>query len=157
MPDLNTDGMTKVTWMLTCSTTSAPTTAELNAGVSLESYITPDGLDIAVTTTGIDAGSLASTQDQQIPGRRRDDIKLTMKQQGQAAAPWTTFASRPSGFLVVRRDIAASTAWTAAQNVQVYPCRAGDRQQLKPAANDLSKFEVSFFVTAPVVDSATVG
>ena len=38
------DGKTKVVWMLTCATQTAPTAAELLAGVDLETFITPDGL-----------------------------------------------------------------------------------------------------------------
>lgn len=156
MADIISDGMTKVTWMLTCSTTSSPTTAQLNAGVSLENYITPDGLNITVETAAVDTGDIASTQDSEIPGRRKDSITLTFKSQGHSAVPWTTFASRPDGFLVVRRSVATTTAWTAGQVVAVYPCRAGDRQDIAPAPNEVEKFSVGMFVTDVVEDSAVV-
>lgn len=154
--DILADGMTRVSWVPTISNTSAPTTAELNAGVALESFITPDGLGINTSTDTVDNSALNSTQSTVLPGRRADEVSLTFKQQGQSAAPWTTFASRPSGFLVVRRGVASATAWTAAQKVQVYPCTAGDRQILPPAANELEKFTVPLMVTAAVVDTATV-
>lgn len=156
MPDIISDAMTKVSWVTTISNTSAPTTSELNAGVALESYITPDGLSINTSTDTVDNSALNSNQSTVLPGRRGDEVSLTFKLQGQAAAPWTTFASRPAGYLVVRRSVASSTAWTAAQKVQVYPCTAGDRQLLPPAANELEKFTVPFMVTATVVDAAAV-
>jgi len=156
MPDLISDGLTKVSWALTCSSTSAPTAAEANAGVSLEGFITPDGLDISRTTAMVDTGALSSTQDSEVPGRRKDSVTLTFKHQGDAVAPYTTFASRPSGFLFVRYGVASTTTWTAAQRVDVYPCQAGDRMRMKPAPNEVLKFSVNLAVSGVVVDAATM-
>jgi len=154
--DILADGNTRLSWVTTISNTAAPTTSELNAGVALESFVTPDGLSISTSTDTVDNSALNSTQSTVLPGRRGDEISLTFKQQGQGAAPWTTFASRPAGYLVVRRGIASTTAWTASQKVQVYPCTAGDRQLQPPAANELEKFTVPLMVTAAVNDAATV-
>lgn len=156
MPDIVADGATRVSWVTTISNTAAPTTAELNAGVALEGFITPDGLKIGTSTDGIDSSALNSTQNTQVAGRRKDDVELTFKNQGQGAAPWTTFAGKPTGYVVVRRSIAATTAWAASQKVQVFPAQAGDRQLVPPAANDLEKFVVPFFVSGTVQDAATV-
>lgn len=156
MPDIISDAMTRVSWVTSISNTAAPTTSELNAGVALESFITPDGLGISTSTDTVDNSALNSNQSTTLPGRRGDEISLTFKQQGQSAAPWTTFASRPAGYLVVRRGVASTTAWTASQKVQVYPCTAGDRQLLPPAANELEKFTVPLMVTGTVNDAATV-
>jgi hypothetical protein len=157
MPDIISDGQTKVSWVVTISNTAAPTAAELNAGTGLEGFITPDGLGITTSTDGVDNTSIASTQSTQVAGRRADELEVTFKQQGQAAAPWTTFASRPNGHLVVRRGVATATAWTAAQKVQVFPAQAGDRQMVAPAPNEVEKFMVRFFVSGVVQDAATVG
>ncbi len=156
MADILVDGNIKIWWANAIASTAAPTVAELTAAVALETFVTPDGLDIQVTTDAVDVGSIASTQDQEIPGRRKDAITLTFKQQGQDVPPWTTFSLRPDGFLVVRRDVPTGTAATAAQKVQVYPARAGDCQQIKGAKNEASKFSVPLFVTGPVQDRATV-
>lgn len=156
MADIISDGMTRVSWVSTISNTAAPTTSELNAGVALESFITPDGLKITTGTDGVDNSSLVSTQSTQVAGRRSDQLELTFKQQGQGAAPWTTFASRPNGYLVVRRGVAAATAYASSQKLQVFPAQAGDRQMVSPAANEVEKFVVSFFVTAVVQDAASV-
>lgn len=156
MADLISDGLTKVNWVTTISNTAAPTAAEINAGVSLESFITPDGLGISTSTDAVDAASLASTQDAEIPGRRKDTITLTFKDQGESAAPWTTFASRPSGYLVVRRGIASTTTFAAAQKVHVYPATAGDRQPMASAKNEVLKFQLPIFVTGTVQASVAV-
>lgn len=156
MADLISDGLTKVSWVTTISNTSAPTAAELTAGVSLEGYLTPDGFGITTSTDAVDASSLASTQDAEIPGRRKDSGSLTFKNQGESAAPWTTFASRPSGYVVARYGVASTTAFTAAQKVHVWPATAGDRQPQPSAKNEVLKFMVPIFVTGTVQASVAV-
>jgi hypothetical protein len=156
MADILGDGMIKVGWVTTLSSTTAPTAVQVTAGVDLETFITPDGLAITTSTDAVDASSIASNQYQEIPGRRKDSITLTFKSQGDAAAPWTTFASRPSGFLVVRYGVAPATDWTATQIVDVYPCTAGDRQRMSTAANEMLKFQVMLFVTSPAVPSVAL-
>lgn len=156
MADILGDGMIKVGWVTTISNTAAPTATEVTAGVDLETFIVPDGLDIATSTDAVDASSIASNQYQEIPGRRKDGITLTFKSQGDAAAPFTTFASRPSGYLVVRYGVAPTTDWTAAQKVDIYPCTAGDRLRVSPAANEMLKFQVPLFVTAPAIPSVAL-
>jgi len=154
--DIVSDGFTRISWITSVSNPAAPTTAELNAGVALESYITADGLDMTTETQEVDNSALNSTQNTALVGRRGDSVELTFKSQGKAGAPWTTFASNPNGWLVRRSGLAASTAWTAAQKVTVIPCQAGYRQEMPPAANTLEKFSVKFVISGTVQDGATV-
>lgn len=156
MPDIISDGMTRISWVASISNAGAPTVAELNAGVALESLITADGLDTPTTSDRVDNSSLASTQNTELIGRRTDQPTLTFKQQGKTAAPWTTFAGKPSGYLVRRTGVAASTAWTASQKVTVMPVQAGYRNELAAAKNEVEKFSVDFAVTGEVRDDATV-
>lgn len=154
MADIVSDGMTKVSWVTTISNTSAPTTTELNAGVALESFITPDGLNIDWSIDAVDTTALSSTFGAELPGRSSASIEVTMKDQGRDSAPWSTFASSPDGYLVVRRNLAASTAWTSSQTIEVYPGQAGVRRPIAPAANELSRFSVGIMPTsAPVMGS----
>lgn len=147
MADILGDGAIKVSWCTTVANVNTPTAAEATAGVALESFITPDGLDIQITTDEVDASSIGSNQYQTIPGRRKGAITLTMKNQGEQAVPFTTFAARVDGFLMVRYGVPSSTAYAAAQRVWVYPCRASDRAPISPAANEMLKFSVPLTVT----------
>lgn len=156
MADIVVDGNVRISWVSTISNTAAPTTAELGAGVALESFLMADGVEWGTESGEVETSPLNSTQNTALVGRRTDSISLTMKQQGKTAAPWTTFASTPSGYLVIRRAVAAATAWTATQKVTVAPCQAGFRSEVNPAANSLDKFTVKFAITGPVVDTATV-
>lgn len=155
MADIVSDGLTRVSWLTSCASTAAPTTAELNAGVALESFVTADGWNAKTSTDDVDNSALNSTQNTMLPGRRTDSIELTFKQQGKTATPWTTFASNPAGFLVRRSGVAATTAWAAAQKVTVYLVAAGFRDEKSPAKNELEKFAVDFKITGQTVDSAT--
>ena len=156
MADIISDGMTRVSWVSSISNTAAPTTTELNAGVALESYITADGWNASTDTADVDNSALNSTQNSVLAGRRTDSLELTFKQQGKGNAPWTTFASNPTGYLVRRSGVAASTAWASTQKVTVYPVQAGFRNELAPAPNTLEKFSVAFKISGAPVDTAAV-
>lgn len=125
MADIVSDGKTRVAWVPTVSDTSAPTTSEIGAGVVLETFLTPDGLSLDFGNDDVDTTALGSTFSAKLPGRQTLSAELTLKDQGRAAAPWSTFAGKPDGYVVVRRNVAVSTAWTAADLVEVYPVQPG--------------------------------
>lgn len=153
MADIINDGMTRIWWVTSISNTAAPTAAEITAGVDLTGFTTADGLEDGGETAGVDTTSLGSTSDTETPGRRTNNVELTMKNQGMAAAPWTTFASRPAGFFVKRSLVSVATAATAAQKVLVIPATAGDRHEIKPTKNELAKFKVKLFTTGAAVEA----
>lgn len=154
------DGMTKVIWLTSCANTAAPTAAEVAAGTALETYITPDGLDVSTEESRVDVGNLASVQDTEVAGRRKESINLTMHNLGMDAAPFSTFAPTagvyPSGFLVIRYGVAATTATAADDVVDVYTVTAGTRQRISPAANDVLKFSVRFYSTAQMAEAVDI-
>lgn len=156
MPDIVSDGLTRVTWVPSIASPAAPTAAELNGGVALEGFITADGWDASTSTDPVDNSALNSTQNTQLAGRRSDTVTLTFKQQGKTAAPWTTFAGQPTGYLVRRSGVASGTAWASGQKVTVYPVQAGYRDEKAPAKNEMEKFAVPFYMTGQVLDTAAV-
>lgn len=148
MADIIADGMVKVGWVTTLSSLTSPTATQITAGVDLESWLTADGLAVELGDESVDTSALNSTFSTEKAGRGTVQIELTFKDQGQGTPPWTTFASRPTGFLVVRTGVAASTDWAASQKVDVYSVVAGDRKPLAPAANEVAKFSIQLFSTA---------
>ena len=149
------DNNIKVWWVTTLSSTTSPTASQISAGTAIESWITADGLEISQDQNFVDVSVLNSASELQDFGRSKLDASLTMKRDSTDTA-WTTFASQPSGYLVVRRGVANTTAATAAQKVEVYPVKASIRMPIKPAANDMEKFTVKFALTADYVTEATV-
>lgn len=140
--DLISDGKTKVAWLPTISSLTAPTAAELNAAPDFTLRITPDGLKKDPTTAAVDTGSLGSRTDTEEVGRVKWDIEVTFKigSTPTEQLPYTTLTLGTHGFLVVRHDIDFETAFAAGQTVEVYPVACGQRARKASAANEVSKF-----------------
>lgn len=129
---------------------AAPTTAELNAGTQLDTLMTPDGLVGFEPDTGdVDNSKLSSTFSTTDVGRGSWSGTLIrlIKQTGSD----TVYNTLQYGFatnIVVRRDITSTTAWAAAQAVEVYPVKCGYIRNLAPEGNSEHKYESPLKVTA---------
>jgi len=142
------DGRVRVTSCTAIANIAAPTVAELNAGTALQGYITPDGLDIAMDTGGVDTSNLGSTFTTMRAGRRKPAITATMHHDSPTDTPYNLFVYRATGFLVVRRGVDATTAWTIGDKVEVYPYEAGEATQEKPEPDGTWDFTSPLFVTS---------
>lgn len=151
MADVFADGNTRVAFVPTISNIAAPTTAELNAGTLLQSFITSDGLmGFEATTAEVDTTSLASTFNTKTIGR--DDFSgtgLRLKKQTYGSdTVFTTLVRATSGYIAIRRGVTESTAWTSTQAVEIYPVTCGQRKMLAPEANSVQKYEVPTPITS---------
>lgn len=150
------DGRVKVYWLTACANIAAPTVAELNAGTALDPYITPDGLDISVTTNKVNVGNVGSTYTLERVGRRAPSIALTFHHDGTTGSTdpaWNLLTYRAVGFLAVRLGIDKATAWTASQggggangSLEMYPAECGDYNGVKPAPDTSWDFMVDLTV-----------
>jgi len=151
MADIVSDGMTKVAFVTTIAAPAAPTAAEMAAGEDLEGFLTPDGLGMDFGNDSVDVTALSSTYNAELPGRQTVSTELTFKHQGDAVAPFSTFAGKPEGYIVVRRNVDATDAWAENDVIEVYPVQIGTRRRMAPAANEVLKFTVqAFHTSAPV-------
>jgi hypothetical protein len=119
----NMKGNVRADYVPTISNTSAPTTAELNAGTALSLWINDDGLTLPADQNMVESSALGQTFLSQVPGSTGGTIELNMKRDAIPASDtaWNLFvAGQLSGYLVVRRGPPSATAWTAAQKVLVY-------------------------------------
>lgn len=154
MSDILIDGKVKVTFAPAVADTSAPTTAELGAGEDIEAFITPDGLAVELSDDSVDTSALNSTFTTMKVGRSSVTLNVTFKDQGKDNAPWTTFANRASGYMVVRRNIDSTDAYSVGDDVEVYTVKAGDHMIVPAAENEVSKFNIDLFSQAdPVLDA----
>lgn len=158
MADSLADGMTRVAYVPTIASKSAPTTTELNAGILLQSVITADGLiGFEATTAEVDTTSLASTFDTKTIGRDSfSGTTLRMKKQTSGDTAYTTLTRGTTGYIVIRRDITETTAWTSSQSVEVYPITVGQAKFLPPEANSVRKYEVPTMISDSAVLRATI-
>lgn len=144
------DGNTKVAFVPTISDTAAPTTAEIGAGTELAPQLTPDGLAISLSEDEVDTSTLNSTFSTTIPGRAKFDIQLTGQMDDTTNTAHDALdALNTDGYLVVRRDgTPESTAWTAADVVEVYPVRTGQISYPTGSANELQTWTVKLYNTS---------
>ena len=158
MADIPSDGNTRVFFVAAIASQAAPTVAELNAGLALQSLITADGLEgFEASTSDVDNTALNSTFDTVTIGRDKySGTMLRLKKQASGDTAFTTLVRGTAGYIVIRRDVAETTAWTIAQKCEVYPIVCGQTRRLKPEGNTLTRWEVDTkIVNAPSL-SATV-
>ncbi len=158
MPDSLADGRTRVYWVPTIANINAPTVAELNAGTLLHSTMTPDGLiGFEADTADVDNSALDSTFDTKVAGRAAySGTMLRLKKQTGTDTLYAFFVRDLAGYVVVRRDAAAATAWAASDKVEVYPAVTGETRLLGPEPNSIRKYEVPIKVSAQPALRSTV-
>jgi len=148
--DIYVDGFIRVAFVPTIANIAAPTTAELNAGTLLSSIVTADGLvGFEATTAEVDTTALDSTFDTKGIGRDSfDGTMLRLKKQDATDTVYNLLVRGTLGFIVIRRDVASATAWTAAQKVEVFPIVCGRERNLAPEANTVRRYEIPTMVTS---------
>lgn len=150
------DGRVRATWAAAVAVTGSPTVAECNAGTALETYITPDGLDVSMDTGGVDNSNLASQFTTNKAGRKKPSISVTIHHDGPTDTPYNLLVYRASGFLIIRRGVDRTQAWATGDKVEVYPVECGEPVQVKPAPDSIWDFMSPMFVTADPVTRAVV-
>lgn len=150
MADIVADGKTRVAWVPTIANIAAPTTAELNAGMLLQTLLTADGLSgFQPETAKVDTSSLASTFNTARNGRTSfDSPMLTLKKQDTGDTAYTTLIRDATGYIVIRNSITESTAWASTQPVRVYPVQCGEVQHVDVEENSLERYQVPLTVTS---------
>jgi hypothetical protein len=152
MADLLGDGNVKVTYVITLSSITAPTAAQLNAGVDLQTVLTKEGLDIAPEQTAVDNTNLSSTSETERAGTTKYTINLTVKRATTSLLDigYNTLVENQDGYLAVRRNLDHSTAWAAGQAAEIYPVQCGVQKDQPPKLNEPQTFMSQLFNhTAP--------
>lgn len=150
MPDITSDGKTRVAWVTSIANINAPTTTELNAGILLQSTLTADGLaGLQPETADVDTSSLASTFSTNVNGRTSfSNTRLRLKKQSGTDTIFTTLVRDTAGYLVIRRSVAESSAWASAQGVEVYPALCGEVARMDPEPNSVERYEIPLKITS---------
>ncbi len=150
MPDIITDGTTRVYYVPTISNIAAPTTTELNAGTQLDTIMTPDGLiGFEPDTADVDNSSLSSTFDTKLAGRAsfsNTGVRLK-KQSATADTVYNLLVRNLTGYIAVRRGVTSSTAWTSGDKLEVYPIICGEVSNQPPEANSVQRYMVPLKIT----------
>lgn len=149
MADYYNDGMIKVAFVPTITNVDAPTVAEITAGVDLEGRLTADGLNISGDTASVDTSKLNSSVNSETIGRDSYTVSLTYVRgsDSEATDVQDALVRGAAGYLVVRSNVVSTTAWTAAQEVEVYPVMCKRPIRNTPAPNSSQTVVVALAVT----------
>lgn len=150
------DGRVRVQWCPSIANLASPTTAELNAGTALETYITPTGLVVTPTTGPVDVSNLGSKANAERAGRVKYAIKCTFHHDGTSDVAWNLFTYRTNGFMAIRRGTDRTVAFASTQQVEVYAVETGEPDQVDPAPSGVWDFNVDFFLTEAGYQSRAV-
>lgn len=151
------DGNVKVSWVTTITNQAAPAITELNAtsSVDLSCYLTADGLTTGSDEQGVTDDRLCSTQTYEKPGRFSDTLELMYVYQPQVPAAadnkaFFTLVQLTSGFIVIRWGKAYTSAYAAADRVNIYPSQCGVQREQPPEANSVLKIAQKIWVSGQV-------
>ncbi len=156
--DIPNDGKTRVSYVPSVANLAAPTVAELNAGLLLQSLITADGLiGWEAETADVPTDALDSTFETKTIGRDSfSGTMLRLKRQAGTDTAFTTLTRGTTGYIVIRRYVTSTTAWAAGQKVNVYPIVCGQTRELQPEANSVARYEVPMKISDSPELRATV-
>jgi hypothetical protein len=141
------DGRTAVGFATSIAALGSPTVTELTTGSTrLETFITPDGLEITPATGKVDVSNLGSVANAARAGRIDWTIKITFHHDSPTDTPWNLLPYRTAGFLWVRRMIDRTTAIASTQRLAVYAIETGEPDESDPAPDGVFDFTSDFFV-----------
>lgn len=148
MARYSAEGNSLFYYVATIANIAAPTVAELNAGTNLTSFVPPDGFNPTTTQNMVDTSSLADSFDVMVIGTEGGPITLTFQRDNATDTAWDLMTRGLTGFWVFREGIPEATAWTAAQDAQVYPMQAHHPIPNQTAKNAVRTFNVTTAVTS---------
>lgn len=152
------NGNTKVTWVTSVAVLGVMTAAEGNGGTDLQDLITPDGINLSITDSEVDASVLSSDSEYSFPGTFKVACSLTLQRDSVTGTDkgWTTFVRNTAGFLVIRRNTLASVTWAIADKYEIYTMTVGKRSNNPPAKNTLQTMMVALFNSGPSTDTGLI-
>jgi hypothetical protein len=155
--DIPSDGNIRVTFCTSIANKAAPTVAELNAGIQLQSTASAEGLSgWQPETASIANRKLDSTFNSSDVGSIsiEDPMMEFFKQDGTDTI-YNTMSKGTPGFIVIRRSIPSGTAWASTQKlVGTFPVKCGQRRWVDTEENSMERWQMPFKITAePAFDS----
>lgn len=149
-PSVPADGNLRIAW-ITTYVSGTLLAATVTSGVDLSCYFTPDGWNRALQEAAINDDRLCTTQSGEKPGRYSETLETQYIYDPQDLTPasnlaYDTLLAGTSGFLVARYGLPYTTAWVAAQKVDVIAVKCGRQHKMPPAANDVLKIMQKEFI-----------
>ena len=149
------DGNTKVHWVTTIATPSAPTVVELAAGTELTSFLARSGIDTPEEATDADSSDLSSARDKSVPATIGGQITGDFYRDDTTDTAWTTLTRLAQGYLVIGRFGGSGTdkALIATDTCEVWQVQISQRSNSRLESANTLKFTSVFSLAADPVDA----
>lgn len=145
MGDIPGDGKVRADLVLAIANIFVPTAVELNSGLRISQWMPADGLvGFRPETADVATSGIEDDFDTATNGRRSfSGTMVRLKKQTGSDAAYMTMLPDLEAFLVIRRSLAAATAYAAGQHLQgVYPVICGETAWLDAEPNTIERYEV---------------
>lgn len=142
MARLIADGEIRVHWVVTIANPAAPTVAEINAGTNITGLLS--SIDTPNEGEAVPANDLSSAFNKTVPGRFGGSPSLDAFRDDVADTAYILFPRNTIGYLVIRRFGGSTTAFAAAQKVDVWNVRVITRSANTLDSGSIQMFTVNF-------------
>lgn len=158
-------GNIKLNFATTAASATAATIAEVNAGIDVSCYMMADGWSPSVNNnTGNVSRRLCTTVQFEQFGNTTysiGELRYTIQPQAAAlaagVAAWEGLVPGTSGYFYERQGLdAVSTAWAAAQFINIYPVTLGKRLISGDPSDEFAEFVVTQGVIVTAVPTYRV-
>lgn len=151
------DGTIRVMFVAAIADTSAPTVAELGAGVNITPFVKRGGLSTPSSANLADDSDLSSKYNKTGRGTYGGQpITLNMYRDNATDTAWSTFPDGTTGHIVIGRfgGSGAAGVFAATDDVEVWPIEVASREMDDAASNERTSFTVTCAVPAePEMDA----
>lgn len=163
IPSTPSDGNV-ATWVVPeIANTTAPTVEEIEAGVDVSCYLTPDGFALTVEQETITDERLCSTETFGQPGRKSYTLELqgidntNSENEAEFNELVDVLVEGTDMFMVRRRGVPFDDPFEDGQKVTVIPFKPGVKQDVPPEANTVIRSSWTCFVTGTVQVEVPIG
>lgn len=142
-------GNSELIFAITITTTSAPTAAEINAGVDLTGFLTDGGISTPLDGSTVDVSDMSSRFNKTQAGTfGGQNLTAELFRDDSADTAWTTLPRDTVGYFVISRE-GFATAGTAVSGdlVDVWPITVISRNMADIARNEAARFTAECAVT----------
>lgn len=162
MARITSTGILRLYYVPTISNTSAPTTAEIAAGVNLTGHLRRDGLKTPLPGKTVDGADMGSRYDKTGRGSYGGTPITAVFYRGSNGAgdpagdeAWSTLTETTDGYFIVARHggSGGSGALAATDTVEVWKIEVVSREMMDTADNEYQKFTS----TCAVPDTPVLG
>lgn len=146
-------GITKVYFVPTIATPTAPTAAEITAGTSLTGQIAEIN-GFTFTNSPIDVPDMSSAFVKKIPGEDSvEDSNMSFYEDKTSNPIRTALAKGTVGYIVIFPAGTAAANPAVADKAEVWGCIIASSSRQYTAGNEAAQYRVVFTLTDPPVDA----